>query len=447
MKKNIYYTLFSVFVFIQSTIVQAQEAPKESLSLEQAFVLALKNNKTIKVEERRVSITQEKVSLGNAGLLPTVKLIGEASYTNNESELTIRTFQPPPNPMTVNFDESGVASTTLSGIIQAEYTIFAGFSGKYRYKLLKKQNKVAQYQQKISVDNTILNVTRLFLEIAKLQQRQELLEEIILIERNRMERINDKKLFGQATGLDVLRAKSNFNRDKSALDALLLSKNSLLRNLNFLIGYEPNRTYRVNAIYTINTLEDLEMIKADVLANNPKLKLANEGVLISDDQVELARSQEFPRLDMFANYGYFNQNNDLQQLAEITNLGYTVGGRISFNIFNGGKVKTNIKVAKLRKEESQLQKEQLSDRLITEAITELNRISILKDQLKREEENLTSFQEAYTRTEERFKNGNATNLVLRDAQTALFNAQITIAELQIDLIRSNITLSTLRGKI
>lgn len=111
----------------------------ETLSLEKALAFALENNQSIKIEQERAAIADEQESIGNAGLLPTINLIGEANYANNEQDVTIRTFQQPPAPATVNFDESGVASTTISGLVQADYTVFAGFSGRYRYKLFIKE--------------------------------------------------------------------------------------------------------------------------------------------------------------------------------------------------------------------------------------------------------------------------------------------------------------------
>lgn len=432
---------------INTSALLAQQVALETLSLEQALVLALENNQNIQIEQERVAIADERESAGNAGLLPTINLIGEAIYSNNQQQTTIRTFQEPPAPGTISFDENGVTSTTISGLVQADYTVFAGFSGRYRYQLLKSQHKIAQYQQQAIINQTVQRVSSLFLEIAKLQRREELITETIQIDQDRIDRIKDEKQFGQATGLDVLNAESNLNRDETRLDEVLLAKNNLKRDLNFLIGYQPERRYRVTVNYGISAQTAVETIKSEVLAQNPSLLLAREGVYLAESEINLARSQELPRFDVFANYGYFNQENDVQQLAELTNLGYTVGGRLSFTIFNGNQVKSAVRTARLNKKTIELQELQLADRLITDAITEVNRMEILSNQLAREQANLNTFEEAYQRTEERFRNGKASNLDLRDAQIALLNVQISIAELQADLMKADITLNTLRGRI
>ncbi|MBP2831088.1 TolC family protein [Aquimarina sp. U1-2] len=434
------------FAFAKAGYSQ-ESAIQESLTLEQAMALALENNFSIQIERKQSEIAEEQYSIGNAGLLPSIHLIGSGNYTNNQTDLTIRTFQPPPAPATQSFDESGVAALTAQGVVQADYTVFAGFSGRYRYKILESANQIAHYQQQVTINQTLVQVSTLFLEIAKLQRREELLKQNIEITSDRIQRIQDQKQFGKATGLDVLNAESNLNRDKTLLDQVLLTKNNLIRDLNFVIGYQPEQQYRVSVMYAPQGLQDIPSIQQEILKNNPQLLLAEQGIVTSDYEIGLAKSRTMPQLDVFANYGAFYQENDLQQLAEITNIGYTVGATLRFNIFDGSQTRTAIRSAELQKESIEIEKEQLQSRLLTDAVTEVNRIQILETQLERERVNLITFQEAFTRTEERFKNGKATNLDIRDAQTALLDAEIIIAELQADIMNAYLRLDRLKGKI
>ncbi|MEN1785453.1 MAG: TolC family protein [Bacteroidota bacterium] len=448
MKKLVYHfisTLCALGCLQQGFAQQTNIETLETLNLEQAIALALENNQALKIVQKQVAIADAQATRGNAGLLPTLNLIGNGNYANNDTELTIRTFLP--DPPTQTFDENGVASTTLQGVVQADYQIFAGFRGKYQYKLLENQSNRSKYQQQATIQQTIAEVSTLFLEIAKLQRREELLRETLKITEDRIVRIQDQKAFGKATGLDVLNASTDLNRDRTVLDQVRLQKNTLKRDLNFLIGYVPERRYWVTASYSTAAITDLNQVKSAVRTKNPNVLLAQEGVLAAQNEIGIARSGALPQFGVFANYGYFYQENDVQQLAEITNVGYTVGGRLTLNLFNGGQSKTRVQTAKQRKETTKLEKAQLEDRLVTDAVTQVNRIRILEDQLSREQQNLNTFQQAFVRTEERFKNGKVTNLDIRDAQTALLNAQISISELQADLMIADIFLRTLMGAL
>ena len=65
----------------------------------------------------------------------------------------------------------------------------------------------------------------------------------------------------------------------------------------------------------------------------------------------------------------------------------------------------------------------------------------------REEENINTFRESYTRTEERNYNGKVSSLDLRDAQNALLNAEMTLNNLKADIMKSSIRLEALKGKL
>ena len=189
------------FACVMTTGIWGQKDKIKTMTLEEAIAMGLENNKRIQVQGIRTEIAAKNVYLGNAGLLPTVNVIGSAQYSENQSDITIRTFQP--NPPIVNFDEDGVVSETISAVVQADYQLIGGFAGKYRYRLLKNESEVFQLQQRAIIEETVVNITALFTEIGKLQSREELLLENIAITTKRLVRVEDRKQFGQATGLDV----------------------------------------------------------------------------------------------------------------------------------------------------------------------------------------------------------------------------------------------------
>ncbi|MEO1050530.1 MAG: TolC family protein [Bacteroidota bacterium] len=440
MKRTFIYTLLSLFL-----VTQVKGQVKEELTLEDAISLALKNNQALKIEQRRVDIATNNVFAGNAGLVPTITLIGNASYQNNDTDVVIRTFAE--NPPIVAVNDGSAATTTYSTVVQADYVLLGGFSGRFQYKLLQDQKDMAYYQQQAMINRTIVTVSDLFLEIAKLQSQEELLQKNVKIGEERLVKVQDQFQFGKVTGLAVLRAKTDLNQDRSALDNVLVAKNNLKRDLNFLIGLEAEKRYRVSVSYTPPAGLAIDELKAQVKTNNPDIQLGAKGVELANNQFRLSTTRRLPTVNAFANYGYFNQENDLQQLAEIQTLGYTVGFGVRYNLFNGGKTSRNIQSAKLNREISEFQNDQTEDRVLAEAVKELNNLTLLKDQLQREEENIETFRESYSRTEERFYNGKVASLDLRDAQNALLNAEITINNLKADIMKSSLRLEALKGSI
>ena len=426
------------------TLVQAGAQVNETLTLEQVIALALENNQGLKIQQKQVEIATNNIYPGNAGLVPTIGLVGNASYANNDTDGLIRTFAD--NPPTVPINDNA-ATTTYSAVVQADYVLLGGFSGKYRYKLLKSQRDLAYFQQQAVINQTIVGVSDLFLEIAKLQSREELLKKNLQIGEDRLEKVEDQFNFGKVTGLVVLRAKTDLNQDQSSLDQVLVAKNNLKRDLNFLIGLEAETRYRVSVNYKPPRVMAYDELKNVVKTNNPEIQLRKMGVDLAANQLKVNNTQRLPTINAFANYGYFNQENDLQQLAEIETLGYTVGVGFRYNLFTGGRTSRNIQNARLDQEVSQLQKQQTEDQVLAEAVKEQNNLVLLRDQLRRDEENIETFKESYNRTEERFYNGKASSLDLRDAQNALLNAEVTINNLKADIMKTSLRLEGLKGSI
>ena len=428
-----------------NTFGQNEATIERDIDLEKAITLGLANNKRLLIQAKETQIADNNVYLGNAGLLPTVNLLGSGEYSNNEQELTIRTFQP--DPPEITFDESGVESQNYAAVLQADYLLIGGFLGKYRYRILENQSNLEQLKQEAAINGTIVGITELFTQIAGLQSREELLNETIAVTRDRLKKIEDRKQFGQATGLDILRAQTDLNEDLSTLDDVILAKTNLMKQLNLLIGLPLENHYRVNVNYALPETENASEVIEVLKANNPEIKLAEAGVTIAESQLGLVRSELYPKLNLFANYGYVYQKNDIQQLAELENIGATIGASLKFNIFNGNKTRKDIQNAKFNIESQELNKLDTEETITTAALQELNSLKILENQLTREIANLDTFQETFDRTRERYYNGQATALDLRDTQTALLNAKVQVSDIKLEIVESGVRLESLKGTL
>lgn len=433
------HILITFYLFGVTSVVYAQE----TLTLEEAIDLALNNNREVTIQRKQTDISRNNVYKGNAGLLPTISLIGNGSYSSGNTEVTLRTFTE--NPAQITIDEDNVVTEQASAVVQADYVLFSGFSGRYRYRLLERGATIRQYQQEIVVNNIILSVSELFLEAAKLQRREELLLGTIAISEERLAKVNDQFAFGKATGLDILRAETDLNQDQSALDDVRLAKDNLLKDLNFLIGQPAEANYRISVVYQSPKLVSVDSLTQQVLQSNPERKLQAESVMAAQDQRKLTQANQYPQLSAFANYGYQWQRNDVQQLAELQNIGYTAGVSVRYNLYRGGQTRRNLQNDRLTIEAEQVRLQQVRERLVNQAIKEYSTQEYLKAQLAREEKNLGTFTESFRRMQERYYNGKATSLDIRDTQTTLLNANITVSDIQAEIIQSFMRLEELRG--
>ncbi|WP_245792693.1 TolC family protein [Flavobacterium fryxellicola] len=237
------------------------------------------------------------------------------------------------------------------------------------------------------------------------------------------------------------------DQETSSLDDISLVKSNLTIELNRTTSIESAASYRINVNYTLSKNMEATNVIEQVKSNNPAIQLAKQGLVLANNQIGLARSEYLPNMKLFANYGYFNQRNDIQQLAEIQNLGFVLGGSLRLNVFNGGKNRKDVFNAKINLEKQELTVNDTEEQIVTAAYQELNSLNILEKQLVRETTNLATFQETFNRTQDRYYNGQATNLDLRDTQTALLYAKIAINDIKLKIIQSTIRLNSLKGVV
>ena len=107
---------------------------QDTLSLEETFSIAIKENLDIKISANYKEKANNLSKMGNAGLLPKVNLIGSSSYNQGKSSLDFAT-----NDFT-NVTDVSSESSNINGAIEISYNVFNGLGSIYTYKKLNKQN-------------------------------------------------------------------------------------------------------------------------------------------------------------------------------------------------------------------------------------------------------------------------------------------------------------------
>ncbi|MEM9886576.1 MAG: TolC family protein [Bacteroidota bacterium] len=432
------YTFFIAFIALQGWC-------QNTLSLEEAINQAIEQNPSIKIQRMETQVAQNQVFKGNAGKLPSLDAIGNATYNNNYADVKLRTFQR--DPEFINVDEFGVENWLATIGVQANYVIYDGGRSDYRLQLLQGLSDVEQAKQQVLISETTLAVTQLYLEILKLQNQAAFLAENIENSKLRIQKMEDRKQFGQANQLSILQLQTALNQDEAALDNVRLVRSNLVKDLNFLIGVSLEQDFEVQELRSEMNLSDIESIYAAISSNNPALKLSKLGIALAGTELQLNQLERQPSVAAFAGVGYNYQRNDVQQLAEIQTAGIMLGVNARYNLFDGGVRKNKIQSAQMGVEIANGKRQLLEEDLRKRALKEYNSIELLQAQLAREKQNLQTSEAAYQKTEDLFATGKTNNLALRDAQLARLNVLLRIEQLEVDTFMAFMQLQQLMGSL
>ncbi len=144
---------------------------------------------------------------------------------------------------------------------------------------------------------------------------------------------------GYAQEIDLLEVQARKAEAESMYNQAKLNRELAYQFLSFLLNHD------VASIKTVNTLATMPRVSRTALeANNLDIQKAKLGLQITEHAVELEKSRFLPEVGAFAEYG--SADNSLWNDFTDKDF-YTVGVKVSWNIFNGGQDEKKMEQAKV----------------------------------------------------------------------------------------------------
>jgi len=425
-----------LILFINFSISFAQE----KLTKEKAVSLALENNYGIKIADNNLKIAENNKSILNSGYLPTLTGNAGATYNKDNTEAVFANEE-------VRILE-GAKSNRFNASLSLNYTLFDGLGRLYNYKQLKEQYNLTELQARETIEKTLLQLFTVYHNVALLTENVALLTQSLKISKDRLTRANYQFDFGQNTKLFVLNAEVDVNNDSISL---LNTKQLLLnakRDLYVVLGKKENPNFyvdtQVNFLITLNKQQLFEQVKT----NNVNLLQIQRGIEISNFQLKANKSGYLPTIGLTTTYGWSKSNNNSASfLLESTNTGISTGFNFKWDIFNGGRTRTQVQNAKINYDIQQLSKKQ-KELEITRDFNNAwedyrTKLFVFQTQEKNVQTNTNNFE----RTKESYKLGQITSIEFRQAQINLINAQLNLNKAKYEAKNAELKLLQLTGEL
>ncbi len=431
MKYSILTTLVFLFLFGN---LKAQN----KLSFEQALALTLENNYDILMAQVNEEIAENSASKANNGFLPTVTANGGYNWTYNtgENELITetRTFDP-------NNSYNYNASATVN------YTLFDGQGRKFRYLQAKGSHQLSELQLQLTIQNTVLELSRIYHEVARLEESVIAQKNALDISKERKKRAEYAYDYGQAKQLDVLNAKVDLNSDSIALMTGIQELENLKRNLNFIMGQKIEQDIQLDTVVgTYELFVELEVLMA-AEQNNIQLRLAENNKNLSEYAIGSSKSNWMPTVGANAGYNYRGQEDPNGAfLIGSQNYGPQAGFSLSWNLFNGS-TNTQVKNAKLGLKNSQIEQQSLEQNIKSQGMNAFATYRNLLFVLKAQKDNVATAEDNFKRSEESFKLGQISSVEFRQAQLNLLNAEQAVSKAKYDAKNAEYQLLAVMGAL
>jgi len=161
--------------------------------------------------------------------------------------------------------------------------------------------------------------------------------------------------------------------------------------------------------------------RADLLRRRPDVRAAEDMLAAATADIGIATAELFPKIGIAANGGFQSLSTD--NLFDSASVTYAVAPLITWRIFDGGRVRAQIRASEARVEAAAFEYEKTIKEALTDAEIALTRYRLGLTALDRQAAAVTAARRSYGFTNDRYRAGDISLLELLDAERVLHSAE------------------------
>ena len=414
---------------------------QELISLEKALSMTLKENIDVKIKTNELDQIRNYEKVGALGALPRIILNGSVSSSNGNSSLEFATDNFPA------IENARSESKSINGNVGISYNVFNGLGSIYTYQKLKKQRNLKSVELSIQIEQVLLKTAKEYFDIAYLQENYKIVKELLVVSKERYNRIKVLNEFGNASNLDLLSAEIDLNNDSINLMNvefdLLDAKNQLNITLNRDLVYD----FIVEDKVEINRNLSYSDLNRETQNNNNNILLGQYVLDASKKDKKINTLSILPNIDISAQYGYSKIESNTSIVLDQSTLGLTNFINFSWDIFDALAKNKITKNSKIQIESNKLElsaiKKEIQQQFDASYKLYQNNINLIDLR----EKNLLTSEKFFAISKEQFYQGQLSSNDFRQAQIDLSISKNVLNQTLYNAKIAELNLYRLSGKI
>jgi Outer membrane protein len=396
------------------------------LTVEDAVSIALKNNYDILVAHNDAEAAKVNNTAGNAGMLPTVAVIGSDNYSLSTIDEKLPGGAP-------DVKSPNATTNAFSAGAALNWTLFDGGKMFVTKRKLGEIQTLGEIQFKDKVLQTVYTVIAAYYNVVSQKQTLASIEEVITYNKDRVN-------IGKTSFNAGLSPKTTFLQAQIDLNVFIenaINQRTVIsaakRALNQLLSRDAAIAFDVHDSIAQDYSPDTAQMRE-------KLFTRNTGVLSLQKQVDISRlgldesyTLRYPKLSLNAGYDFFRTDNSTGSLLMNRGYGPQIGGTVSIPIYQAGAVSRQIELAKLALQSTQYDLESGKQLVYTQVQNALDEFENQRQLLAIEKDNTALAKENLDISMERLRLGESTSLELRQAEESYVDARTRLINIEYNL--------------
>lgn len=304
-------------------------------TVEEAVAVAKKQNSEIAIAAKQVEAARGGVVEARSGSLPSVVSTGLLRSIQRQEPSRLRS------------DDYNASIRVLQNL----YTGGAVPSQRAIARLIE-EKRILEYQA--LVNRVSMDVRITFYDVLLNRAKIRVREQSVGVLQEELKTQQERLSAGLVGALNVSRAEVALaNEQPELIDAQTRLENSYLR-LSQLLGVDPRSSVAPLRFEAVGQLQyhsrhpDLNECLAHADATRPEIKALETDVQIESQQLVLDRSETRPRVEAFAGYELYSEQDPL--VGPEFNHGYIVGLNATWHIFDGFATRGRLQATRARQE-------------------------------------------------------------------------------------------------
>ncbi len=409
----------------------------EGLTLGQALSEGVNNNPQLKSSKAALEEARAKKRESFGGYLPKVDIVANHSFDLKYEEIQI-------SPTSVF--ESTYPKTSYGA--QATLNIFDGLRTSHNYSASKANAEAADYELSHTLMATENAIRLKYYQALGAQVLATVAENNVKTLTDHLKRAQDLLKQGEFTKVDVLKVQvqleSAIPEKYAAADTAYLARKSLAEAMG--VDGDTRPLTDTLPVPKEEVLKGLDTNNEKLAQGRLDLKALEKRVEASDDAYKASKSIWMPKVNLFANYEYYNNRDNSLTNSDSFRNAYGVGINFVWNIFDGGS-------SYARQEGSYYQKLQQEEKARKATLSSENEVEFWK----RRYTNSSVLYSAKLRSVEASKEsvriyqtglraGTRTNSDLLDAELDLDRSEAGVVKAQVDAVEALLNLELAMGR-
>ena len=409
------------------------------MTLEEAISVALESNYNIRLVATDVDVAENNVSIGNAGMLPTVSADVSAAAGIQNTTQTLLDGE-------TRSVRNGKSRSSAYGV-SLDWTIFDGMQMFVRYEQLKALQELGEANLQEAILNTVYEVVSNYFNLVQQMQLISATQTALELSAFRLQTAQNQYQIGRASKLEVLAARVDLNTDTTNL---LRQRDTYKRTqvrLNELLGRAVDTDFSVADTIIISRDVNYEDLRVSAHRQNPTLQSAIINQKINELELKRIKGNRYPVVSVSSAYTRAKSHTELGFSTRSHNNNFNYGIAARANIFNGFKQRRDERNATFAIEAANILVDQVEQNIDAQLLAAFQTYLMNLDLVRLEGNNRTIAQENMDITLEKFKLGSIAPLEFREAQRNFVEASTRFSTAQYQAKLAEISLNQIAGAL